>query len=166
MTIRILGFSSGFLNSRRTCSSVSESCSSATSRPIHHVAAFLGVHGVRPLGRQILVECLLVFGAGFSVHGDQEGLVPERQYVLFEVLSDELATFSTRSSRARNVRRPTARSRTLLSSSTSVTSSSSASEKNSSSSPRRHRHLARRQLVLDRQRRLVPIDSLMEYLSR
>jgi hypothetical protein len=54
------------------------------------VVVVAGVDDLGILGRQELIERVLVVGAGFAVHADEEGLVAERLDVLAVVLGDEL----------------------------------------------------------------------------
>jgi hypothetical protein len=54
------------------------------------VVVAAGVHDFGILGRQELVEGVLVMGAGFAVHADEEGLVAEWPDVLAVVFGDEL----------------------------------------------------------------------------
>ena len=89
--MRIFGFWSGFLKSRRTSDSrSSESCNCATSGRSIDVSRVRGVDGFRPFRRQQLVQRLLVFGAGFAIHGDEKCLVAKRQHAFLEVLGHEL----------------------------------------------------------------------------
>ena len=96
VTMRILGSSFGFLKQEPHIRlALGRELNLRHQRAVHYVRRVLGIDGLRPFGRQQLVERPLVFGAGLAVHADQERLVAERQHLSRGSVRDERpATFS------------------------------------------------------------------------
>ena len=58
---------------------------------VDDITRILAVDHLGPLGRQQLVEGALILRTRLTVDRDEKGLVPQRIYVLIEVVRDELS---------------------------------------------------------------------------